>query len=83
MSIKSLFKSSSLDDYIDTNSVKLDVIAQQLFNKAKNDELSHMLSSPNQLQLLSLLLKIINVKRVLEIGVFSWFFYFSNGTSFS
>lgn len=44
MSIKSLFKSSSLDDYIDTNSVKLDVIAQQLFNKAKNDELSHMLS---------------------------------------
>ncbi|APC98788.1 hypothetical protein DR83_24 [Francisella tularensis subsp. novicida] len=37
MSIKSLFKSSSLDDYIDTNSVKLDAIAQQLFNKAKND----------------------------------------------
>ncbi|EDZ90440.1 O-methyltransferase [Francisella tularensis] len=73
MSIKSLFKSSSLDRYIDTNSVKLDAIAQQLFNKAKNDELSHMLSSPNQLQLLSLLLKIINVKRVLEIGVFRGF----------
>ncbi|MDE4942713.1 SAM-dependent methyltransferase, partial [Francisella tularensis subsp. holarctica] len=67
------FKSSSLDDYIDTNSVKLDVIAQQIYNKAKNDKLSHMLSSPNQLQLLSLLLKIIIVKRVLVIGFFRCF----------
>ena len=49
MSIKSLFNSANLDQYIDVNSVKLDPIAQKLFDKAKSDELSHMLSSPNQL----------------------------------
>nr|WP_232310094.1 MULTISPECIES: class I SAM-dependent methyltransferase [Francisella] len=73
MSIKSLFNSANLDQYIDANSVKLDAIAKKLFDKANNDELNHMLSSPNQLQLLSVLLKIINAKRVLEIGVFRSF----------
>ncbi|MFV9973238.1 MAG: hypothetical protein AB8V06_08475 [Francisella endosymbiont of Hyalomma asiaticum] len=62
--------SANLDQYIDANSVKLDDIAQKLFDKTKSDELSHMLSSPNQLQLLSLLLKLINTKKVLEIRIF-------------
>lgn len=73
MSIASLFSNPSLNQYINDNSVKLDKTAQDLFDKAVNDELSHMLSSPNQLQLLSLLLKMINAKRVLEIGVFRGF----------
>ncbi|AFJ44140.1 hypothetical protein, partial [Francisella orientalis] len=49
MSIASLFSNSILNQYINDNSVKLDKTAQELFDKAANDELSHMLSSPNQL----------------------------------
>ncbi|MED7788860.1 class I SAM-dependent methyltransferase [Francisella sp. 19X1-34] len=73
MSIKSLFNNSNLNQYIDDNSVKLDRVAEKLFDKAKNDEFSMMLSSPNQLQLISLLIKMSNVKNILEIGVFRGF----------
>lgn len=73
MSIKSLFNSSNLDSYINDNSIKLHPIAEKLFNKAKNDEFSNMLSSPNQLQLLSLFIKMVNAKSILEIGVFRGF----------
>ncbi|WP_150465792.1 O-methyltransferase [Francisella sp. SYW-2] len=73
MSIASLFSNSNLNQYINENSVKLDKTAQDLFDKAANDELSHMLSSPNQLQLISLFIKMIRAKNVLEIGVFRGF----------
>ncbi|WP_150467843.1 O-methyltransferase [Francisella sp. SYW-9] len=73
MSIKSLFNSPNLNMYIDENSVKLDKVAEKLFNTAKNDESSMMLSSPNQLQLMSLLIKMSNVKNILEVGVFRGF----------
>lgn len=73
MSIKSLFSKSNLNQYIDENSVKLNKVAEKLFNKAKNDEFSNMLSSPNQLQLISLFIKMINAKNILEIGVFRGF----------
>ncbi|MED7820017.1 MULTISPECIES: O-methyltransferase [unclassified Francisella] len=73
MSIKSLFSNSNLNQYIDENSVKLNKVAEKLFNKAKNDEFSNMLSSPNQLQLISLFIKMINAKNILEIGVFRGF----------
>lgn len=73
MSIVSLFSNPRLNQYINDNSVKLDKTAQELFDKAANDELSHMLSSPNQLQLISLFIKMINAKNVLEIGVFRGF----------
>ena len=48
-------------------------MAQKLFEKAKQDDLSHMLSSPNQLQLIALFIKMSNAKKVLEIGVFRGF----------
>ncbi|QIW11122.1 class I SAM-dependent methyltransferase [Francisella sp. LA112445] len=73
MSIKSLFNNSNLNQYIDDNSVKLDRVATKLFDKAKNDEFSNMLSSPNQLQLINMLIKMSNVKSILEIGVFRGF----------
>lgn len=73
MSIKSLFSNSNLNQYIDDNSVKLDRVAEKLFNKAKNDEFSNMLSSPNQLQLINLFIKMIGAKNILEIGVFRGF----------
>ncbi|ASG68875.1 O-methyltransferase [Francisella halioticida] len=73
MSIESLFNNSNLNQYIDDNSVNLDRVTEKLFNKAKNDKFSNMLSSPNQLQLISLLIKMINAKNILEIGVFRGF----------
>ncbi|API87649.1 O-methyltransferase [Francisella uliginis] len=73
MSIKSLFSNSNLNQYIDNNSVKLSEVAEKLFNKAKNDEFSNMLSSPNQLQLINLFIKMIGAKNILEIGVFRGF----------
>lgn len=73
MSIKYLFSNSNLNQYIDNNSVKLSEVAEKLFNKAKNDEFSNMLSSPNQLQLISLFIKMIRAKNILEIGIFRGF----------
>jgi predicted O-methyltransferase YrrM len=73
VSIKSLFNNPKLNQYIDDNSIKLDRVAEKLFNTAKNDESSMMLSSPNQLQLMSLLIKMSNVKNILEVGVFQGF----------
>jgi len=73
MSIKSLFCNPDLDNYIDSNSVRLDDVTQKLFEKAKQDDLSYMLSSPNQLQLIALFIKMINAKNIIEIGVFRGF----------
>jgi predicted O-methyltransferase YrrM len=73
MSIKSLFSHPSLDKYIDEKSINLNSVALELFAKAKTDEFSNMLSSPNQMQLISIFLKMINAKNVLEIGVFRGF----------
>ena len=53
--------------------MKLSEEAEKLFNKAKNDEFSNMLSSPNQLQLINLFIKMIGAKNILEIGVFRGF----------
>lgn len=47
MSIKSLFSNQNLNQYIDDKSINLDPIALELFNKAKNDEYSNMLSLSN------------------------------------
>ena len=73
MSIKSLFKNPSLNQYIDDKSINLSPIALELFDKAKNDEHSQMLSSPNQMQLLSIFIKMIGAKNVLEVGTFRGF----------
>jgi len=73
MSIKSLFNNQSLNQYIDDKSINLSPIALELFDKAKNDEHSQMLSSPNQMQLLSIFIKMIDAKNVLEVGTFRGF----------
>lgn len=73
MSIKSLFNNSDLNQYIDDNSINLSLVALELFDKAKRDEHSEMLSSPNQMQLLSIFIKMIGAKKVLEIGTFRGF----------
>ena len=73
MAIKSLFKNPHLNKYIDDKSINLSPIALELFDKAKNDEHSEMLSSPNQMQLLSIFIKMIGAKNVLEIGTFRGF----------
>ena len=73
MSIKSLFKTPSLDKYIDDKSINLSSAAVNLFDKAKGDEHSEMLSSPNQMQLLNIFIKMIGAKKILEIGTFRGF----------
>lgn len=73
MSIKSLFNNQNLNQYIDDKSINLSPVALELFNKAKNDEHSEMLSSPNQMQLLSMFIKMIGAKNILEIGTFRGF----------
>ncbi len=73
MSIKSLFKTSNLDKYIDDKSISLSSVAINLFDKAKTDEHSEMLSSPNQMQLLSIFIKMLEAKKILEIGTFRGF----------
>lgn len=73
MSIKSLFCYQDLDQYIDDKSVNLDPVAIELFNKAKDDKYPNMLSSPNQLQLLSIFIKMIGTKNILEVGTFRGF----------
>ena len=73
MSIKSLFNNQGLNQYIDDKSVNLNPIALELFEKAKKEEYSEMLSSPNQLQLLNIFIKMIGAKNILEIGTFRGF----------
>lgn len=73
MSIKTLLNNQDLQTYIDKSSVNLSSIAMELFEQAENDEHSHMLSSPNQVQMISLIIKMLNAKQILEIGVFRGF----------
>jgi caffeoyl-CoA O-methyltransferase len=73
MAINSLFNNPNLNQYIDDKSINLSPVALELFDKAKNDEYSQMLSSPNQMQLLSIFIKMIGARNVLEIGTFRGF----------
>ena len=73
MATNSLFNNPNLNQYIDDKSINLSPIALELFDKAKNDEYSQMLSSPNQMQLLSIFIKMIGARNVLEIGTFRGF----------
>lgn len=79
MATNSLFNNPNLNQYIDDKSINLSPIALELFDKAKNDEYSQMLSSPNQMQLLSIFIKMIGAQNVLEIGTFRGFSTLSYG----
>lgn len=72
MSIDTLID-DQLHRYILEHSLRLTDEQQALFDKAKDDELSQMNTSPEQVQFLSLLMKMLNVKTALEIGVFRGF----------
>lgn len=72
MSIETLID-TQLHRYILEHSLRLTEEQQALFEKAKNDESAQMNTSPEQAQFLSLLIKMMNAKNALEIGVFRGF----------
>ncbi|APC97837.1 O-methyltransferase [Francisella frigiditurris] len=73
MSINTLLNNQNLQTYIDESSINLSPIVMELFENAQSDEYSHMLSSPNQIQMISLIIKMLNAKLILEVGVFRGF----------
>jgi len=68
--MKTLLDSNELYQYILDNSLTQTSIQKALFDKANVDKHSNMITPPEQLQFLSLLIKILGVKKMLEIGVF-------------
>ena len=73
MSIDTLLQDKKLYKYILNHSLRLKNTQQEMFEKAKNDELAIMNTAPEQVQFLNLLIKLLNAKTVIEIGVFRGF----------
>ncbi|WP_440994130.1 O-methyltransferase [Cysteiniphilum litorale] len=70
MSLSTLLKNEALYRYILDNTLNMQPVQEQMLNQAKNDELSEMITAPDQLQFLQMLMKMINAKKVIEVGVF-------------
>ena len=70
MSLSTLLKSEALYRYILDNTLNMQPVQEQMLNQAKNDGLSEMITAPDQLQFLQMLMKMINAKKVIEVGVF-------------
>ncbi|MBL1209229.1 class I SAM-dependent methyltransferase [Geminocystis sp. GBBB08] len=70
MSIKNLNLSSQLYEYLLSVSLRESKILQELRQEASSHPLGKMQISPDQAQFLALLIKLIGVKKILEIGVF-------------
>ncbi len=72
MSNQSLGLSPELSQYLQDHSVKIPDLLTQLRQETDDKiEMAHKLISPEQGQLFQLLLKLIDAKRVLEIGTFT------------
>lgn len=63
--------SYELHNYILTNGISESTSAKKLRHATKQHEMMRMMSSPEQVQLLVLLLQLISAERVIEIGVYS------------
>lgn len=70
MSLSTLLKNEALYRYILDNTLNMQPVQEQMLNQAKNDELAEMITAPDQLQFLQMLMKMINAKKVIEVGVF-------------
>ncbi|WP_440616417.1 O-methyltransferase [Cysteiniphilum sp. 6C5] len=70
MSLSTLLKNEALYHYILDNTLNMQPVQEQMLNQAKNDELSEMITAPDQLQFLQMLMKMISAKKVIEVGVF-------------
>lgn len=68
--MKTLLNSNELYQYILDNSLTQTETQKSLLDKASLDDHSSMITSPEQVQFLGLLIKILGVKKMLEIGVF-------------
>ena len=70
MSLSTLLKNEALYRYILDNTLNMQPVQEQMLNQAKNDEPSEMITAPDQLQFLQMLMKMIDAKKVIEVGVF-------------
>jgi caffeoyl-CoA O-methyltransferase len=68
--METLLESHQLYQYILDNSLKQTPNQTALYRKASEDQYSKMITPPEQLQFLSLLIKILGVKKMIEVGVF-------------
>ena len=71
MAQKTLGLAADLQDYLLAVSLRETPIAQQLRERTQELEYSNMLSSPEQVQFIVLLLKTMRAKQVLEVGTFT------------
>ncbi|WP_440682058.1 O-methyltransferase [Cysteiniphilum halobium] len=70
MSLSTLLKSEELYKYILDNTLKLSSIQDNMLDQARNDDNAEMITAPDQLQFLQMLMKMIGAKKVIEVGVF-------------
>ncbi|WP_119344311.1 O-methyltransferase [Facilibium subflavum] len=70
MSLETLLKDEKLYQYILDNTLKPLPIQQQMLDKAKSEALSQMITAPEQLQFMQLIIKMIGAQKAIEVGVF-------------
>ena len=70
MSITTLLKDQEVYQYLLDHSLKSDALLSEMFEKAKHDDLCEMITAPEQIQFLALLIRMLNAKKTVEVGVF-------------
>lgn len=73
MSLDYLLKKNIIYKYILNHTQELTALQQEFFNQAIKDKKSNMMTPPEQIKLIELLIKLINAKNAIEIGVFRGF----------
>lgn len=72
MSNKTLFLTEPLYQYLRNSSLREPEILKRLREETSRDPMAQMQISPEQGQLMSLLVKLLGATRTLEVGVFYW-----------
>ncbi|WP_116963751.1 O-methyltransferase [Fastidiosibacter lacustris] len=70
MSLDTLLKEQALHQYILDNTPTNSNIQKKLFEHARQDQHAQMITAPEQLHFMQLLIRLINAKKTIEVGVF-------------